>query len=106
MLRNTEGCRYITLSASVDVANDRVRVYKKKSRNKENVSGPSTNTVSDTDFEEVEEETCEDDDVCRYVQNVVKALKIGDDEILLGVAWTTKDGYVSHMRFHMCSVLM
>ena len=47
----------------------------------------------------MEEVTCEDDDVCRYVGTVVEALKIGEDEILLGVVWTTKDGYVSHMRF-------
>ena len=33
-----------------------------------------------------------------YITNVVKALAIGDDEILPGIAWSTKEGYRSHMR--------
>ena len=56
-------------------------------------------SICSDENKEVEEVTCEDEDVYRYVRTVVQALKIGEDEILLGVAWTTKDGYVSHMRF-------
>ena len=35
----------------------------------------------------------------RYVRAVVEALKIGDDEVLLAVAWTTKEGRLNHMKF-------
>ena len=44
-------------------------------------------------------EICDDEEVCCFVRNVIEALRIGDDNFLLAVAWTTNDGYVSHMRF-------
>ena len=51
------------------------------------------------DDEEIVEETCDDEEVCCFVRNAIEALRIGDDKILLAVALTTNDGYVSHMRF-------
>ena len=91
ILKSLDGCRYSTLSSSVDVATGRVRVYKSRSRN-------TCDTALEPTAEHTEED-CDDPDIASYVQNVVKALKIGEDEILLAVVWTTKEGYVSHMRF-------
>ena len=94
------------MSASVDVANDQVKIYKKKLRrnddckqNSSNKSGQTTMLDKEIDDEEIAEETCYDDEVCCFVCNAIEALWIGEDELLLAVAWTTDDGYVSHMRF-------
>ena len=40
-----------------------------------------------------------DPEAANYVEAVIKALELSDGEILLGVAWTTKDGYLNHKRF-------
>ena len=41
----------------------------------------------------------EESDLARYIKTVVDALKIGEDEILLAVAWTTKEGRLNHMKY-------
>ena len=53
----------------------------------------------ETDDEEIVEETYDDEEVCCFVRNVIETLRTGGDAILLAVAWTTNDGYVSYMRF-------
>ena len=35
----------------------------------------------------------------RYMRAVIEALKIGDDEVLLAVAWTTKEGRLNHIKY-------
>ena len=106
ILKGTKGCRYVTLSASVYAANDPVNIYKKNSRrnddckqNSSNKSGQTTMSDKEIDDEEIVEETCDDEEVCCFVCIVIEALRIGENKILLAVAWTTNDGYVSHMRF-------
>ena len=38
-------------------------------------------------------------DTERYIKTVVEARKIGDEEVLLAVAWTTKEGRLNHMKY-------
>ena len=45
------------------------------------------------------EEDCKDTEVATYVRTVVQALRIGEDEVLLGIAWATKEGYLTHIRY-------
>ena len=40
-----------------------------------------------------------DPEAANYVEAVIKALELSYGEILLGVAWTTKDGYLNHKQF-------
>ena len=35
----------------------------------------------------------------RFIKTVVEALTLGEDEILLAVAWTTKEGRLNHMKY-------
>ena len=35
----------------------------------------------------------------RYIKMVVDTLTIGEDEVLLAVAWTTKEGRLNHMKY-------
>ena len=35
----------------------------------------------------------------RYIKTVVEALTLAGDEILLAVAWTTKEGRLNHMKY-------
>ena len=35
----------------------------------------------------------------RFVKTVVEALRLGDDEILLAVAWSTKEGRLNHKKY-------
>ena len=45
------------------------------------------------------EEDCTDTDTSTYVKNVIKALQLGDGEILLAVAWVTAEGREYHKMF-------
>ena len=49
--------------------------------------------------EEVEEGICDDNDTADYVKNVVKALKLGNGEVLLAVAWVTEESRLYHQMF-------
>ena len=35
----------------------------------------------------------------RFIKTVVEALTLGEDEVLLAVAWTTKEGRLNHMKY-------
>ena len=58
------------------------------------VSDGAGDTASESSFAHVEEES--DTHNCAVV--VVKTLMIGDDEVLLDVAWVTKEGRIAHMQ--------
>ena len=47
----------------------------------------------------VVEEDCADPDTSTYVKNVVTALKLGNGEIMLAIAWVTADGRRYHQMF-------
>ena len=38
-------------------------------------------------------------DAVKYVEAVVKALDLGDNEILLGIAWCTEESRINHTCF-------
>lgn len=42
---------------------------------------------------------CSDKDTVDYVKAVVKALDLGNQEVLLAVAWTTAEGRLYHKKF-------
>ena len=46
-------------------------------------------------------EVCDNNepDAAKYVKAVVKALQLGDDMILLGISWATKESIRNHTRF-------
>ena len=44
-------------------------------------------------------EDCADGDTTDYVKNVVKALSLGNGEVLLAIAWATEEGIQYHRMF-------
>ena len=58
-------------------------------------------TVLGKDIIWVHNETSADegDDPERFIKTVVEALTLGEDEVLLAVAWTTKEGHLNHMKY-------
>ena len=44
-------------------------------------------------------EQCQDDETNTYVKAVVNALSLGDDEILLAIAWATAEGRLYHIKY-------
>ena len=38
-------------------------------------------------------------DPARYIKTVVEAFKIGEEEIVLAVVWTTKEGRLNHVKY-------
>ena len=58
------------------------------------VSDGAGDTACESSFAHVKEES----DAHNCVVVVVKTLMIGDDEVLLDVAWVTKEGRIAHMQ--------
>ena len=94
IMDNTDGCRYFLMTGTVDQALNRVRVHKY------HTTKGKTHTQERKDANDVEDVEVEvGSDMDRYVRSVVKALTLEDGEVLIGIAWTTKEGRLSHIRF-------
>lgn len=91
--RDKDDVKFCTLTASYESATDLVRVRKRgsstKARQKKNSIG----------FAHLEDR-CTDKEMINYVQAVCKALQITDSgEVLLGVAWSTRESRDYHRKF-------
>ena len=87
------GLKYVVLMASYDRAKNLVKVRSRKPRNN------SRNHHLDIGFEELEQ-VSRDKDTNRFVKAVVEALQLEDGNILLGVAWATKESQKWFEKFH------
>jgi hypothetical protein len=92
IMDNTKGCRYFCMTGTVDEARKRVRVHKY------HVTKGKTHTEERKDANEVVDAEV-GSDMEQYVMSVVKALTLEDGEVLIGIAWTTKEGRLSHIRY-------
>ena len=90
ILKQTDGVRYITMTGTVDEAMKCVRLHKKYYKEKDKSKEPFKVEI------EIAGKTSDEHD---YVKAVVEALKLGEDEVLLGVAWSTKEGRLYHRKF-------
>ena len=112
IMDTTDGCNYICMTGSVNEARQRVRVHKyhvtKKEKKKDKQTNAEIRKREVQKDEELNEEMKEKVDVVdaepnsemeKYVLSVVKALTLKDGEVLLGIAWSTKEGRLAHMRF-------
>ena len=84
---------YIYMHSNTYIFFPIIRVVRKKTRkfrkkNQNQVIGDLTVT---------EDEDCLDVDTSSYVKNVVKALELGDGQVLLAVAWVTKKARIYHL---------
>jgi hypothetical protein len=84
MLEKDEGTEYCYLSASYDLAKDLVTVVKTRQSKK----GKSTEAMRILDEEAKD-----------HVKNVIKGLGLGDGQILLAVAWITKESKKYHKKY-------
>lgn len=74
---------------------DSCLVAKKRSRKKRRQQQGFSELEQSVDLVE----QCQDDETNTYVKAVVNALSLGDDEILLAIAWATAEGRLYHIKY-------
>lgn len=96
LLEEKEGTNYCYMTGTYSEAENLVRVRKVK---KKKVLDDAVFPPVEKDVVEDEVEDSVDEETNNYVRSVVKALTLGDDEVLLAVAFVTKEGKLYHIKF-------
>lgn len=97
-LEEKEGCNYCYITGSYSEAENLVRLRKvKKKKGQQKTGDDIFPPMASPDTEEVETST--DEETTNYVKSVCEALKLGDNEILLAVAWVTAEGKIYHIKY-------
>ncbi len=110
MLEEIEGMYYCYITGSYDEALDLVRVRKvkkkrrkSKKRRRRQFQNPAFDDLAVESDERLDNndvtEPSHDKETNSYVKSVVNALTLGDGEVLLAVAWVTKEGREYHRMF-------